>query len=511
MTRISALGLPVVADPESNRKCVPFDPFATHLSQQAIDYITGGVHHRQEIRQDVFDVSLQTQLGGDGNRRAISVGGGIAYRDEYVFQDAFGNAEDPRRMQDFGTFSSFLNPTDLIPIRGMPTFIRDRGIFYTGNPNNEGPIQGEFDVWEVFGEAIVPILQGGAGNGVDLHLAARYADYEGSGGVWASKIGGDWQVNDQVRFRATLSRDTRAGSLSERFDTQTGGTNITDPLLPNEPPYVAATTIGGNPNIRPEISDTITAGVVFQPQWAEGLSFSVDLYDIEIQDAISQLGGVQIVDRCYLRGVTELCPLIRRSEVGTPFINQIFNLFINMAETHTAGVDFEASYNRQVDWFGGGAERMSVRFFANYLDEASSAFVGEPALDRAGETSMLYDYPTRLANVAFTYGNGPFTFNMQTRYRSATVREVTWIEGIDIQDNSVGSRAYTNMNLAYDFDWNDNTAQVYFYVGNLFDKDPPNIPGGLGATSGYAGYGDMNRAFDVLGRTYSAGVRVRFR
>lgn len=510
VSRISALGLPVFADPESNRQCVPFDPFATNLSQQAIDYITSGVHHRQEIRQDVLDISLQTEIGGQGSRRPISVGGGFAYRDESVFQDAFGNAEDPRRMQDFGTFSSALNPNDLIPIRGMPTFIRDRGIFYTGNPNNEGPIQGEFDVWEVFGEAIVPILQGGAGNGVDLHLAARYADYAGSGGVWASKAGGDWQVNDQVRFRATWSRDTRAGSLSERFDTQTGGTNITDPLLPNEPPYIAATTIGGNPTIRPEISDTWTAGVVFQPEWAEGFSMSFDFYDISIEDAISQLGGVQIVDRCYLRGVTELCSLIQRSDVGTPYINQIFNLFINVAETHTAGLDFEASYNRQVDWFGGGAERVSVRFFANYLDEASSAFVGEPALDRAGETSALFDYPTRLANIAFTYGNGPFTFNMQTRYRSATVRDVTWVQGVDIEDNSVGSRSYTNMNLAYDFEWSENTTQLYFYVGNLFDRDPPNIPGGIGATSGYAGYGDMNRAFDVLGRTYSAGIRVRF-
>lgn len=509
VTRISALGQPVWGDPESNRRCVPLDPFATNLSQEVIDYVTGGVHHRQEIRQDVFDISLQTEVGGNGGRRPITIGGGVAYREESVFQDAFGNAGDPRRMQDFGTFSSFLNPTDQIPIRGMPTFIRDRGIFYTGNPNNEGPIQGGFDVWEVFAEAIVPILQGG-GNGVDLHLATRYADYEGSGGVWAGKFGGDYQLNDQVRFRATWSRDTRAGSLSERFDTQTGGTNITDPLLPNEPPYIAATTIGGNPEIRPEISETVTFGVVFQPQWAEGLSLSFDAFDIKVEDAISQLGGVQIVDRCYLRGVTDLCDLIRRSDVGTPYISQIFNLFINVAHTRTSGLDFEAGYSRQVDWFGGGAERVAIRFFANYLEEASSAFVGEPPLDRAGETSALYDFPKRLANASFTYGNGPFTFNLQTRYRSATVRDVTWREGIDIEDNSVGSRAYTNMNLLYDFDWADNSAQLYFYVGNLFDKDPPLIPGGIGATTGWAGIGDINRAFDTLGRTYSAGVRVRF-
>jgi hypothetical protein len=185
-------------------------------------------------------------------------------------------------------------------------------------------------------------------------------------------------------------------------------------------------------------------------------------------------------------------------------------LFINVAETHTAGVDFEASYSRGVDWIGDRAQTFTVRFFANYLDEASSAFTGEAQLDRAGETSALYDFPERLANVSFTYSNGPMVFSLQTRYRSETVRDVTWVEGRDIEDNSVGSRTYTNMNFAYDFEWSDNSAQVYLYVGNLFDKDPPNIPGGLGATSGYAGYGDMNRAFDTLGRTYSAGVRMRF-
>ena len=216
-------------------------PFVRAVRSIRDEFVAGGgrLHHGRRASQ-AKDPPRRArylsadELGGEGGRRAISLGGGVAYREESVFQDAFGNDEDPRRMQDFGTFSSFLAPTDQIPIRGMPTFIRDRGIFYTGNPNNEGPIEGEFNVWEVFVEAIVPVVRTDDG-GVDLHMAARYADYEGSGGVWAGKFGGDWQINEAVRFRATWSRDTRAGSLSERFDTQTGGTNITDPLLPNEP------------------------------------------------------------------------------------------------------------------------------------------------------------------------------------------------------------------------------------------------------------------------------------
>jgi outer membrane receptor protein involved in Fe transport len=50
---------------------------------------------------------------------------------------------------------------------------------------------------------------------------------------------------------------------------------------------------------------------------------------------------------------------------------------------------------------------------------------------------------------------------------------------------------------------------MYFYVGNLFDKDPPLVASGVGGTSGTANYTDNGR-FDTLGRTYSVGVQFQF-
>ncbi len=505
VTRISFLGLPVWADPLSNSECVPFDPFAAQISQEAIDYMTGGVHHRQRLRQDMFEVTLQTDLGRERRQGPISLGGGLSYREEWVFQDAFGNAEDPRRMQDIGVFRIENDP---IPIRGVPSQVRDRGIFYTGNPNNEGTIDGRFDVWEVFAESIVPMYRGDTSS-IDLHAAVRYADYSGSGGVWAGKLGADWQIADPLRLRATWSRDTRAGTLSERFDTQTGGTTIgvgVDPLFPVQ--YIAATTIGGNPTIEPEESDTFTIGLVYQPRWAEGLSVAVDAYDISIDNAIDQLGGLEIIRRCYGvdGGTVELnpsvCALIRRSDdPNEPGISQIFNLYINIAETTTRGVDFEASYRRDIDWFRRGGESLGVRLFANYLSEVSTTFVGVPPIDRAGELQ----FPEWLATASLTYTNGPFSLNWQTRYRDKTVRDIEWIEGVHIVDNSVASRAYTNLNLSYTMDWSGNSSELYFYVGNLFDKDPPLVPGGVGSLG--PPLHTNNGVFETLGRNFTLGLR----
>lgn len=507
ITKINVQGRVVSADPEANRECVPMDPFATRLPQNVIDYVTAGsAYHYQELNQNVFDLTLQTDIGDNRRQGGISLGGGVSYRNEEVYQDAGGTAEDPRRFQDFGVFSSFLNPADQIPIRGMPGFVRDRGVFFTGNPNSQGPIQGKFDVWEVYGESIIPIFRSDDGGGVELHLAARYADYAGSGGVWASKLGGDWRLNPQLRFRATVSRDTRAGTLSERFDTQGAGANIAqgqDPILPNET-YIAGLTTGGNPNIRPELADTTTVGFVYQPQWAEDLNLSVDFYDIQIQDAIAQLGTQEILDRCYLQGAQDICALIERNDTGLPFIRQINNVFINIAETVTSGIDIEVSYRKAMRIFGGD-ESIAIRFFANFLDEVSSAFVGVDPLNEAGELA----YPEWLTTASFTYQNGPFRLNWQTRYRDATIREMLWTEGVDIEDNDVSGRTYTNVNLSYDLEWGSRTGQAYFYVGNLFDKDPPLMPGGVSGTTGASTYTDNGR-FDTLGRTYSLGVQMQF-
>lgn len=495
-------GTQVFADPLSNSMCIPFNPFGKDLPQDVVDYIAGsGNYHRMKLRQDVVDVTLQTTLGESRAAGPISLGGGFAYRDEWMNQNAFGTDRDPRYLPGFGVFSSFVDPADQIPIRGMPTFVRDRALFYSGNPNSQGAIQGQYDVWEVFAESIIPLSAG-----FDLHVAARYADYQGSGGVWAGKAGLDWQATESLRLRGTVSRDTRAGTLSERFDTQTGGTGIAageDPLLPNEPAYVAELTTGGNPAIRPELADTTTIGMVWQPGWAENLSLSIDLYDIQIADAIDQLGTQEILDRCYIQGAQEICGLITRVDGSPGVIRNIFNVYVNVSEAITRGADLEVSYARPVNIVGGQDESIAFRFFANYLEEVSFAFAGVEPLNQAGEL----DYPEWLTTASISYNRGPFSVMWQTRYRDSTIRNLLWQEGVDIEDNNVSGRTYTNLNMSYDFTWGSTDAQAYFYVGNLFDEDPPLIAGGIGGTSGRAGYTN-NGIFDVLGRTYTVGIQV---
>src|SRR5690606_379163 len=150
---------------------------------------------------------------------------------------------------------------------------------------------------------------------LELNAAVRFADYEGSGGVWAWKGGLDWQVTDDVRLRITRSRDVRAGTLSERFDTSRGPGNVTDPLSGSAEQDAISVISGGNPEVDPEEADTLTFGLVYQPSWLSGLAISVDAFDIDIKDAIGQLGAQNIVDQCHA-GATQLCRFIERGADG---------------------------------------------------------------------------------------------------------------------------------------------------------------------------------------------------
>ena len=314
----------------------------------------------------------------------------------------------------------------------------------------------------------VPLVQS-----LDFNGAFRWADYSGSGGIPAWKLGLDWQVLDPLRLRATVSRDVRAGTLSERFDYSGSGATVADPFLAvTEPAYTITSICGGNPTIDPEKADTLTFGFVYSPGWLPGFNLSADYYDIKIDDAIAQLTVQQIADECF-RGATELCARITRN-AGTGRITQINNTFLNVAEARTKGIDLEAGYTRPVEWFGGG-ESVGVRAFGTWISEQSQTNIGSGTIDRAGQTGLGGGAPKWQANVGVNYQRGPLSLNVQERFIGRGSYNAIYTAR-DIDDNVVGSVFLTNLRAGFDFGPADRQITVFANITNLFDRAPPLAP-----------------------------------
>lgn len=490
--------LDVVRDPQGNivcrstlsfpdDGCVPLNLFGVgNYSPEAAEWVQDSGWLDTEVTQHVAEATINGELF-DNWAGPVSIAAGVSYKKDKLVQvggDATGSpVPDPP--------NGPTRPAAEEGYRGLPAVYVGYGLIDRAGFVS---IAGEFDVKEVFTETIFPLVRNVTGmQSVDLSLAGRFADYSGSGGSWAWKGGLDWQVTDAWRLRFTRSRDVRAGTLAERFDITRTGANIVDPFLPGNPEYQIRTVFGGNPLVDPEEADTVTFGTIYQPGWLPGFAVSADVYDIRIRGAISQLGNQAIVDQCF-EGTQQLCELIvRNSETGA--IDNVFNTYINVDQARTRGADVEMSYGRPIELFGGG-ERLRVRLIGTYTDEASTTNLGADKIDRANQTGTVGGVPRMQANLGITYFRGPFTLNWQQRFISSGKWNSDWVEGIDIDDNSVPSVSYSSVRATYDLDALGGRTSVFANVSNLFDKAPPE-----GAAIGL---------FSAVGRSYTVGVKVAF-
>ena len=55
---------------------------------------------------------------------------------------------------------------------------------------------------------------------------------------------------------------------------------------------------GGNTDLVPETSDTVTYGIILQPRFLPKLSMSIDYFKIKIDDTISTFGSPNTLNAC---------------------------------------------------------------------------------------------------------------------------------------------------------------------------------------------------------------------
>lgn len=111
-----------------------------------------------------------------------------------------------------------------------------------------GSIDEEVSVKEVYGELLVPLLNGlPLVRSLELELGARYSDYSTGQEVDTYKALGSWEPLDWLRIRGGYNRAERAPNMSELFSTPNGSAQFGS--IPNDPcrnnPQGATTSFPG--------------------------------------------------------------------------------------------------------------------------------------------------------------------------------------------------------------------------------------------------------------------------
>ncbi|MEP7311871.1 MAG: TonB-dependent receptor [Pseudomonadota bacterium] len=499
---LSPVGLDSIAN------CVPLNAFGQgNVSQAARDYLVGDKVGLSNVHQDFAELLLTGKVI-EGWAGPISAAVGATYRSEDFWQRAF-----PDELERLGPP---LNATAL-GIRGIPSG------FTGGSPNlfqfsTVPPIQGDYSVKELFAEVQVPIFKTGSGQQLDLDLAGRRSKYSNVGSVNSYKFGLDFTVFSDLRLRGTLSRDVREATFAERFDEQGSGGAVNDPSLTacralNGPAATANCSVQitsvavGNPNLNPEEADTITLGAIYRPSWLEGFQVSVDYYNIEVADAIGQLGFQRIVTDCFSGVDLSLCPYVER-DAASGVIGRVKNPYLNIAQATVNGLDYEAQYTMHPDLFGDRPETLNIRAFASNIKERSNKSSNiAPLTELSDGFTAAVLYPKWKGNLSVTYVLGDWNAQLSEDWISKAKIDTTWVEGRDVDDNWLPNYLNTNARIGYTRETSaGHKWDASFYITNLLDKHPMIIP----SYNSRTGSQTVSNNYDAYGRRYELGFNYRF-
>jgi len=379
--------------------------------------------------------------------------------------------------------------------------------------------QGAFDVTEAYVEFLVPVF-----SGFEASLALRHSDYNTFGTTTNGKIGIIWDIGDTgLTLRGTVSEAFRAptinnlyGGNSDSFPSATDPCD-TDPLVggprtANEDANCTAdglpanytdsrvqlkTTVGGNPNAQPETADTFTVGLVWQPNFLEGFSVTMDWWDIEIEDSIQSIGTNVILSSCYDVAPSDrsLCGNIIRD--GTGFLQNVDNRTGNIGSAAAAGLDTAFNYDHSTSF---GDFRWTLDL--TYLDEYSEVQADGAVIEGLGfyDLGVFVDWKANF-NVNFRRDNLGVNYNMRyiasfTECQNDDCSTLyDGISGNDAANREVDDYFQHDLNLTYDLDFNSGQGSVAFGVQNLFDEDPSQVFNGFLGTSDAATYDYIGRYF----------------
>ncbi len=475
-------------DPSVAGTCAPFNPFGfNQASAEAQDFVSGTVSRFDEITQEVygatlaFDTSEFFELPGG----AIGIALGYEYREETAetITDEFTKA---------GFFTNAATPDS----------------------------SGGYDVEEFFAEVRLPILADVAfAHELSIDMAFRGAEYSHAGDADAWQVGFMWAPIEDLRIRGTFGEAVRAPNVNEAFSPLSPGFGrVADPCdadnIPNDPDRAAncaalgipagfqandnvsiQTFSGGNPNLSSEEAESKTVGIVWTPSFIENFSITTDLYDIEIEDAITLVLSQDIADNCVDATGGPDFNFCNQIDRGADFdIDVVRSGFVNASKIETKGIEMQVLYRTDLADFDLPGE-LRFNISANQVLELNVFEFQERPDEINVEEGEVGDPEFQLRST-IDYRLDDISFNWTSRLidRSFTL---DLSPGGDIAEDI--SPAYVpsiwTHDLAVNYHLSDN-AEFNFGIRNIFNKVPP----------GYT----MDPLYDLIGRRVNASLIYRF-
>ncbi|MGH7026429.1 TonB-dependent receptor [Brevundimonas sp.] len=432
-------------------------------------------------------------------------------------------------------------------LAGATTQTDVMGVTYT--PDSSGAR----NVYSAFAELAIPVVSPEMNipfvKSVDVQVAGRLEDYSLFGLVGAPKVAVAYRPNDWLMFRTAWSKGFRAPNLTQLHQPDFQRSNARRdfascavqlkigaiPTLTSNNDYCASESRvenrAGNPDLKPEHSENLSAGLVFEPRlWPReygDLTFAVDYWKINQTDLVGIFGGTnQLIMDYYLRqkgsfnaNVVRAAPDAQQIAdglaAGLAPVGDILSIkddYLNLQPRESEGVDYRMHYSLRdtpagsFTWTINVSQWLKLFQQANedhqmLLDGLEDGVISGVTVSGVEEQVRRNGRPQWKASSSLTWDNGPWSTGLYTSYvsdyydTSATITGTTdfWV---------VEDWLTHNLYVQYEFE-DGRMAGTRLRVGarNLTNEEPPLANDRFG----YDGAVHSNR-----GRWWYATVRKEF-
>jgi iron complex outermembrane receptor protein len=204
---------------------------------------------------------------------------------------------------------------------------------------------GEWDRanWAIYTDFEADVIES-----LTLGVALRYEDFDDFGDTLNGKLAGRWQIVPSFAVRGSVSTGFRAPTPGQSNVTKISTVTVDGELQQRgqiPPTNPIAEFLGAEP-LKEEESTNFTAGLVWDA--TDELTFTLDWFQIEMEDRIAQTGTIDITEVAAPPGAGCVSEFLNDclQELGVPGASTLSSVsfYTNDFETTTQGVDLVGTY-----------------------------------------------------------------------------------------------------------------------------------------------------------------------
>ncbi len=361
-----------------------------------------------------------------------------------------------------------------------------------------------------YAELLVPLTKT-----FEANLAARVDHYSDVGNSSTPKLGLKWTPMKELALRASFSKGFRAPSPAENgrgglaaFTTAADPVRCALGVAAACNPAAVAVITSPNPDLTPEKSTTMTAGLVFDPSANTSVAF--DLWKVKRKDEINQTTTAEAI----AAGRVVRDPGSATTIPGDPgAIVAVLANYVNSAQSEVKGFDVDARQSFPM----GSAGKLGLDIKWTHMSSFKRTERDGTSLDFAGthgncDVTNCIGTPADRVNLGVSWELGGLRVAALANYRAAMKNRLSkddpdcashYADGTDAP-SGCKIKAFTTVDLTARWKLNSNL-ELFGSVQNLFDAKAPLDPLTYGAVS----YNPLDFS-GAIGRFFNAGVRYRF-